>query len=113
MGLAFGTEDGKSIEGDAIVRYTQVQKPGLMKKAFTKLVNWIHDEIGIEQVWVRVLSDNPAVAFYQKCDFTCLYEKPLFEVRNELGQIIELTEENYKENHSLSSRTLTYMLFKG
>ncbi len=111
MGLAFGTDDCQRIEGDAIVRYSPLHKPGLMKKAFTRLVSWVHDEIGIQQVWIRVLSDNQAIKFYQKCGFTCVHENILFEVRNELDQIIELREESDLENYPCSSRTLTYMKY--
>lgn len=111
MGLAYADSDGKRIEGDAIVRYAQKIEPGLMRLAFLQLVEWISTAIGFEQIWIRVLSDNPAVGFYKRCDFTVVSEVSLYEIRGSSGELVELTESTNMDGASISSRTLTYMKY--
>ncbi|MBK1621328.1 hypothetical protein CKO42_23515 [Lamprobacter modestohalophilus] len=111
MGLAYGNSDGSRIEGDAIVRHVNKTEPGLMRLAFLRLVDWAKVSLGIEQIWLRVLSDNPAVGFYQRCGFIPVSEVPLHEVKGSSGEIEALTESPDADNSSVSSRTLTYMRY--
>lgn len=111
MGLAYADSEGKRIEGDAIVRYATEVEPGLMRTAFLHLVNWVITALNFEQVCIRVLSDNPAVGFYERCDFEVLSVVPLYEVWRG-DEIIELTESVHGHNNRLSSRTLTHMRYK-
>lgn len=111
MGLAYGDEFGNKIEGDAIVRYAHVPIKNLMKTAFSRLISWIRDEIGISEICLRVLSDNPAVVFYQKCGFSVVRVSSLFEIRDINGRLIELREESNESKPFLSTRTLSHMRY--
>jgi hypothetical protein len=110
MGLAYGDALGSRIEGDAIVRYSEQTEPGLMRTAFMQLVEWVRKDLGIKEVWIRVLSDNPALGFYQRCSFESIYVSPLYEIRNSDG-VIEALTESVNSGSGLSSRTLTYMKY--
>jgi len=111
MGLAYGDSAGSRIEGDAIVRYAEQTEPGLMRLAFLRMVEWVSKSIGVEEIWLRVLSDNPALGFYERCNFVALSNSPLYEVRNTLGEIEALTESAERDSLTISSRTLTYMKY--
>ena len=58
MGLAYGDDVGARIEGDAIVSFSEVSRPGLMRAAFLRLVDWVMLDIGFNEIWVRVRSSN-------------------------------------------------------
>jgi RimJ/RimL family protein N-acetyltransferase len=110
MGLAYGDATGTRIEGDAIVRYSEQAEPGLMRTAFAQLVEWVRKGLGISEIWIRVLSDNPAVGFYQRCGFSLISNAPLYETKNSAGEAEALTESS-SDNTRLSSRTLAYMKY--
>jgi RimJ/RimL family protein N-acetyltransferase len=110
MGLAYGDAAGTRIEGDAIVRYSEQAEPGLMRTAFVQLVEWVRKGLGISEIWIRVLSDNPAVGFYQRCGFSLLSNAPLYETTNSTGEVEALTESS-SENTRPSSRSLAYMKY--
>ncbi|MEZ5541527.1 MAG: GNAT family N-acetyltransferase [Pseudomonadota bacterium] len=68
MGLAYIDWDRRYGEADAVVR----GKPapgGLMKQSLLTLLDWARHGLGLEEIGVRVLSDNPAIEFYKKCGF--------------------------------------------
>jgi hypothetical protein len=111
MGLAYGDTNCNKIEGDAIVRYGDKAVPGLMRLAFLSLVQWTFKSLGIREVWVRVLSDNPAVAFYKRCNFVALSESILYEVRNSEGVLEALTEIPSRHDLPVSRRTIIYMKY--
>lgn len=110
MGLAYGDASGSRIEGDAIVKYSEQTEPGLMRAAFMQLIEWVRKDLGIKEIWIRVLSDNPALGFYQRCGFKPLSISALYEIKNSDGEIEALTERP-DEMSGLSSRTLTYMKY--
>lgn len=110
MGLAHGNDSGTKIEGDAIVKYSEKTRPGLMRAAFVQLVEWVRKNLGVHEIWVRVLSDNTALRFYERCGFASQSEVPLFEVKNSNG-IIEALVESPCEAYNSSLRTLTYMKY--
>lgn len=68
VGLGFIDWERGYVEADAIVRGGQA-RPGLMTLALQALLHWARHGLGLERAWVRVRSDNPAVAFYQKAGF--------------------------------------------
>ena len=110
MGLAYGDALGSRIEGDAIVRYSEQTEPGLMRTAFMQLVEWVRKDLGIQEVWIRVLSDNPALGFYRRCSFESISVSPLYQTRNSDGVIKALTE--FPGGVAgLSSKTLIYMKY--
>lgn len=110
MGLAYGDDFGTRIEGDAIVKYSEITEAGLMRKAFVQLVEWVSKGLGINEIWIRVLSDNPALGFYERCNFACISKVPLFEIRNSVDEIEALVECSGLAT-TLSSRTLTHMKY--
>ncbi|QLG87394.1 GNAT family N-acetyltransferase [Chitinibacter bivalviorum] len=68
LGLGFINWDAKYGEADAIVRGNPAPK-GLMKEALQTLIKWAKSELGLEEVCVRVRSDNTAIDFYRKSGF--------------------------------------------
>jgi RimJ/RimL family protein N-acetyltransferase len=68
IGLAFIDYSTQSAEADSVVRGTP-NHPGIMSKALTTLINWANIKLEVKQIGVRVLADNPAIAFYQKFGF--------------------------------------------
>ena len=109
MGLAYGDLKGTYIEADAIVRYSDKPIPGLMKRAFTTLIDWVQFKIGISNVWIRVIADNPAIHFYEKCGFRVEKIKDLFMVLNNQQELVELKEESENGTLPKSDRCLAYM----
>jgi RimJ/RimL family protein N-acetyltransferase len=69
MGLAFIDWRKNSGEADAIVR-GKPTRPGLMTLALGTLLRWSRNQLGLQQLGVRVRSDNPALEFYKKFGFT-------------------------------------------
>lgn len=110
MGLAYGDAAGTRIEGDAIVRYSEQTEPGLMRTAFVQLVEWVRKGLGINEIWIRVLSDNPAVGFYHRCGFSLISNAPLHETMNSAGELEALSESS-SQNSKPSSRSLAYMKY--
>lgn len=110
MGFAYGDSSGSRIEGDAIVKYSKMTESGLMRTAFMQLTEWVRNDLGIEEIWIRVFSDNPAIVFYQRCGFEPLSIAALYEIKNSDGEVEALTEKP-EEMLGLSSRTLTHMKY--
>lgn len=67
-GLAHIAWDQAYGEADAIVRGEALPK-GTMEIALRALLSWARAELGLRELGVRVLADNPAVDFYRKCGF--------------------------------------------
>lgn len=76
VGLGFIDWERGYVEADAIVRGGDARK-GLMKEALQALLHWAHHSLGLDQAWVRVRSDNPAVEFYRKTGFVESKRVPL------------------------------------
>lgn len=76
LGLGFIDWERRYGEADAIVS-GGASPPGLMKLALRTLLSWARSQLGIEQLAVRVRSDNPAVAFYEKVGFREWQRVPL------------------------------------
>ncbi|WP_404375903.1 hypothetical protein [Vreelandella aquamarina] len=111
MGLAYGDAEGARIEGDAIVRFSDNVRPGLMRAAFLRLVEWVTNDIGVREVWVRVRSSNSAVKFYGQCGFLVEFEAPLYVVHGSFGNVEELSEAPLKGYSKISSDSLLYMKY--
>jgi RimJ/RimL family protein N-acetyltransferase len=68
MGLDFIDWQRRTGEADAIVRGGEAP-PGTMTQALKTLMTWARTALGLEQLGVRVRSDNPALGFYRKMGF--------------------------------------------
>jgi RimJ/RimL family protein N-acetyltransferase len=63
-------------ELDNVVRGREGPK-GSMAAAATAVCAWARSTLGLEQLWVRVMADNPAVGFYEKLGFRRVKDVPL------------------------------------
>lgn len=102
MGLAFINWERKYGEADAIVRGEPAPK-GIMLASLEVLLNWAEGSLGINDIWVRVLSDNPALKFYKRCGFVEIKRIPL--KKNIENDIIYWSEDKDANN---SSRKIIY-----
>lgn len=76
VGLGFIDWDKGYVEADAIVRGGDCRK-GLMTAALQTLLHWARVSLGLPDAWVRVRSDNTALAFYRKAGFSEVKRVPL------------------------------------
>jgi RimJ/RimL family protein N-acetyltransferase len=76
VGLGFIDWERGYVEADAIVRGGDCRK-GLMTLALQTLLHWARVGLGLAEAWVRVRSDNPALAFYDKAGFDEVKRVPL------------------------------------
>lgn len=106
LGLGFIDWTAGYGEADAIVS-GGASPPGLMKQALQTLLHWAQEQLGLQTLAVRVRSDNPAVAFYEKVGFREFKRVPL-AVRRGAG----FTE--WVEDHSLarSVASLVHMRYE-
>jgi RimJ/RimL family protein N-acetyltransferase len=78
MGLAFIDWRARSGEADAVVKGVDTP-PGTMALSLRTLLDWGREGLNLERLKVRVRSDNPALAFYQKLGFDEDHRVPLRE----------------------------------
>ena len=70
MGFANAINDACRIEADNIVRGDKEGNRGIMSLALQALLNWAEDTLWPEEIFLRVLDDNPhAIQFYEKLGF--------------------------------------------
>jgi RimJ/RimL family protein N-acetyltransferase len=112
LGFSNNSVNHNHIEADAVVRFSNQKIQGLMIRSLIRLTGWAIEDLGKAEVRVRVLSDNPAINFYQKCGFYKVGEIPLFEDYDETGALVALSEEDGCGKRKPSLRTLTYMVMK-
>lgn len=77
-------------EADAIVRGEPLPA-GTMKRALTRLLAWARSDLGLSELGVRVLSDNAACRFYERCGFVEQRREPLAARTTDDGIIWEPT----------------------
>lgn len=106
MGLAFINWEEKYGEADAIVRGAPAPK-GLMTTALHALLSWAQGQLGLKRIGVRVLSDNPALKFYQRVGF--VEEKRISLSRKEEGGKVIWFED---EGNINPSRLLVYHILQ-
>jgi RimJ/RimL family protein N-acetyltransferase len=76
MGLAFIDWASGYAEADAVVRGCPAQ-PRLMGEALRTMLSWAESQLSLRRFGVRVRSDNPAIGFYKKLDFSEVKRVPL------------------------------------
>jgi hypothetical protein len=76
MGLAYIDWEKTYGEADAIVRGGDAP-PGTMSAGLRSLLRWARGSLGLRNLAVRVLSDNPALEFYRKFGFQEQRRTPL------------------------------------
>ena len=76
MGIANIDWEASYVEADAIVSKGNTPR-GLMSAALRTLLRWAKGQLGLCNVAVRVLSDNPALHFYSKLGFSEVKRVPL------------------------------------
>lgn len=76
MGLAFIDWKKGYGEADAIVRGLPTA-PGTMSQSLRTLLDWSRNSLGLREIGVRVRSENPALAFYQRLGFREFQRVPL------------------------------------
>lgn len=83
--LGFATFDfeNKSAEIDNVVRGVKSLGEGVMSLATQTLINWGRERLLLNDIYLRVLDDNPhAITFYEKLGFTEYSRIPLFRVES-------------------------------
>jgi len=113
MGLAFGDKEGGYIEADAVVRIAKHKIHGLMKASLVGLLQWVRNELGINTIGVRVLTDNAAIAFYEKCGFVKQKIIDLYESKDLDGKLVALETNRRFLGQKKSRRSLCYMTAAG
>lgn len=103
MGIGFIDWRNSYCEADSIVRGGDAPK-GTMKLALLTLLSWAHNILGLENIGVRVMSDNTALEFYKRVGFEEYKRVPLR--RYEERDMIVWKE---KEDFNDSKRYLVYM----
>jgi RimJ/RimL family protein N-acetyltransferase len=76
LGLAAIDWERGSGEADAIVRGGSAP-PGTMAAVLKALLQWAQEGLGLRDLWVRVLADNPALHFYTRLGFVERRRVPL------------------------------------
>ncbi len=90
-------------ELDNVVR-GGVGPKGSMSAAAAAVCGWARSILGLEQLWVRVMADNPAVTFYENLGFRRVRDVPLeYQAGGEAGRWIEVG------NATVTNRYLRYM----
>ena len=76
MGIGFIDWNKSYLEPDSIVSGGKHPK-GLMTAALLTLLHWSRGQLGLNNVGIRVLSDNPALTFYNRLGFVETKRVPL------------------------------------
>ena len=107
IGLSTFNFDDKSCEIDNVVRGIKDGHQGIMSCATSSLITWSKECLKINDVYLRVLSDNiHAVQFYEKNNFVKQHDIPLYKQESE--DIIEWIHLDNVEDRD-PDRYYTYM----
>jgi len=83
LGLSSFDYVAKSCEIDNVVRGKKEFK-GLMSLATKTLIDWGKRFLGVQNIYLKVLSDNPhAIKFYERLDFRIRSYIPLFKIEHD------------------------------
>lgn len=87
LGFASCLNDKCAMEIDNVVRGVAGASPGIMAEAMKILVAWAHVNFWPDELFLRVLSDNPkAIAFYERLGYTAIGNVPLR--RHQQGEVV-------------------------
>ncbi len=105
MGLDFIDWMKGTGEADAIVRGESAPR-GAMATVLTALILWARNELELDEISVRVRSDNPAVQFFEKVGFQEFKRVPL--IRHDTQDGVHWKEVESSESISPSLVYLRY-----
>lgn len=106
MGLGFINWSNRTGEADAIVRGGKAPR-GAMAAALKALIQWARGPLELDQIYVRVRSDNSALRFYERIGFVELRRVGL--IRCEKQNEIHWKEE---ETSEIGSPCLVHMRYE-
>lgn len=107
MGLDYIDWHRGTGEADSVVR-SAASTPGFMTLSLRTLMRWAETQLGLDQLSVRVRSDNPALGFYENAGFVEYQRVPL--VRLVEPGLVRWTE---SESAASSGVTLVYLRWRG
>lgn len=81
IGLASIDWEKGSAEADSVIRGEDAPS-GTMTRVLHTLIKWAQGQLSIQNIWVRVRSDNTAIEFYQKVGFNEIKRIPLRKVED-------------------------------
>jgi RimJ/RimL family protein N-acetyltransferase len=84
LGFSSFNFETQSCEIDNVVRGEKAIKKGLMRFAMQTIMTWGKQELGLKDIYLKVLSHNwHAVRFYRHLGFKTLHSIPLYRVEKE------------------------------
>lgn len=87
LGFANCLTDQCAMEVDNVVRGVPGSTPGIMSEAMRIIVKWAHINFWPDEIFLRVLSDNPrAIAFYERLGYKMTESLPLR--RHQQGDVV-------------------------
>ena len=87
LGFANCVNDRCAMEIDNVVRGVSGTAPAIMSEAMRAIVAWAHKNFWPEEIFLRVLSDNPrAIAFYERLGYRQTESLPLR--RHQQGEVV-------------------------
>ena len=87
LGFASCLNDKCAMEVDNVVRGVPGSSRGIMSEAMRAIVIWAHNNFWPDEIFLRVLSDNPrAIAFYERLGYKLTESLPLR--RHQQGEVV-------------------------
>jgi len=111
VGLCNIEEERSYCEIDNVVRGCGGPR-GAMSATVATLCRWARERLGLSDIWVRVMADNPSVAFYSRLGFRSVRDVPLERrIEGDLVRWVEIggDQRGTERTHQLAQRYLKYM----
>lgn len=109
LGYSSFNFEERNCEIDNVVRGVKGVQKGIMSCAMNTLIRWGKSRLSLEDIYLRVLSDNPhAIRFYEKNGFFKQFEIPLYKTTQN-DEVRWIETRNFKDQ--IADRFFTYMKF--
>lgn len=109
LGYSSFNFEERNCEIDNVVRGVKGVQKGIMSCAINTLIRWGKSRLNLENIFLRVLSDNPhAIRFYEKNGFFKQFEIPLYKTTQN-NEVRWIETRNFKDQ--IADRFFTYMKF--